>query len=547
MTPGITRVASLCAVALVLAWVPAWAPAAAQAQSAQRADPAPVHGTAQAPVSPQGASVAPSGTPATPDTSAPSGTPATPPTAADIAALPVAGADTAASPRADTSFPTGFRFGTYGRVGFSGDLRGAPGRTTNMVTHGARLMEGSYAETDLGYGIRLSDGFAVRVLMTLAFFDEFFHFTGNATQAIAMRNLYAEASGFLKTDLKVWVGSRMYRGDDIYLLDWWPLDALNTLGGGFSWDSDHKAWRVQAHVGVNRLKDSSMLRTVSVPSTYGADTITLMERQRVIASAKVTWFGHKLAGDLSLKVSLYGEYHRLPKGTLRYSGEYKQYFEEFALAQNPDLMTVLPADDGGVIGAQIGLWGFGPDSHVNLFARYAWGLAAYGEWGVPWGVALDRTSSGAKEFVLAASMNWENHDFGLMATSYGRLFVDADRNRYDLDDYWEGITVVRPAWFATTHFHVAAEVSHQWKVPRGIGPNDNRHHDPQVVQMSLLPALSLGRGMYRRPEFRVVYSASWLNADARNLFPKFDERRDRAWQHYLGLQVEWWLDSSSYP
>jgi maltoporin len=53
--------------------------------------------------------------------------------------------------------------------------------------------------------------------------------------------------------------------------------------------------------------------------------------------------------------------------------------------------------------------------------------------------------------------------------------------------------------------------------------------------------------MYRRPEFRVIYTASWLNADARNLFPQFDERRDRTWQHYVGVQVEWWLDSSSYP
>ena len=26
----------------------------------------------------------------------------------------------------------------------------------------------------------------------------------------------------------IWAGSRMYRGDDIYLLDFWPLDNLNT-------------------------------------------------------------------------------------------------------------------------------------------------------------------------------------------------------------------------------------------------------------------------------------------------------------------------------
>jgi len=136
-----------------------------------------------------------------------------------------------------------------------------------------------------------------------------------------------------------------------------------------------------------------------------------------------------------------------------------------------------------VIGAQIGFWGFGKDSHVNLFARYAWGLAAYGEWSVPWGIALDRTTSGAKEFVLAASGNWENRHFGVTAGVYGRMFVDADSNRYDLDDYWEGITDIRATWFATEHFHVGAELSHQWKAPRGLEPEAEKVGQPHVVQM----------------------------------------------------------------
>ncbi len=44
----------------------------------------------------------------------------------------------------------------------------------------------------------------------------------------------------------------MYRGDDIYLLDFWPLDNLNTLGGGLAYtfldDLD-----VKLHAGVNQL------------------------------------------------------------------------------------------------------------------------------------------------------------------------------------------------------------------------------------------------------------------------------------------------------
>jgi len=273
----------------------------------------------------------------------------------------------------------------------------------------------------------------------------------------------------------------------------------------------------------------------------------LMERQRIIASAKATWLGIDLAPKLSMKVSLYGEFHWLPKGKLRYEDGLLDYFKEFAIAPDPDLVAELPSDTGGVIGAQVGFWGFGPKSHVNIFARYAWGLAAYGEFAVPWGVALDRTATGAKELVLAASANWENRHFGVMAGTYGRLFVDADSNRYDLDDYWEGITDVRAAWFATTHFHVAAELSHQWKAPRGLEPGAETVGKPNVVQMSLMPSLNLERGMYQRPQIRLVYTASWLNEDARALYPQFDERRGQEWQHYLGVQVEWWLNSSSYP
>ncbi|MBP8972138.1 carbohydrate porin [Myxococcota bacterium] len=443
-----------------------------------------------------------------------------------------------------SSFKTGFSFGTYGRVGFSTDFKGAGGKSTNMVSHAPRLLEGSYAELDFGYGLALQDGFAVRVLATTAFFDEFFHFTGDAVQAIALRNLYAEAEGFTKINLKLWVGSRMYRGDDIYLLDWWPMDSLNTLGGGLSWENN--MFKAQIHAGVNRLKDGNSFRRISVPATFGADTITIMERQRMIASGKFTWFGHNLTENLSMKVSVYGEFHRLPDGKLRYSDDLDGYFQEFALKQDPTLAAHLPADLGGVVGTQVGFWGFGPYSHVNIFARFAWGLAAYGEWGVPWGISLERTSAGAKDFVLAASANWENRHFGIMAATFGRLFIDADENRYDLDDYWEGATVVRPAWFITDHFHLGAELSHQWKKPSGLGQDDTLLN-PHIVQMSLLPSLSLNRGMYQRPQFRFVYTASWLNGDARAMFPRFDHRRDQKWQHYLGLQVEWWLNSASYP
>ena len=65
-----------------------------------------------------------------------------------------------------------------------------------------------------------------------AYSGDLFHFTGNFSQNFAIRNAYAEVENLGISGLSLWAGSRMYRGDDIYLLNFWPLDNLNTIGGG---------------------------------------------------------------------------------------------------------------------------------------------------------------------------------------------------------------------------------------------------------------------------------------------------------------------------
>jgi len=438
----------------------------------------------------------------------------------------------------------GFHFGTYGRVQASSDFDGRLGDNTNIVAHGARLMEGPYVELDFGYTKHTDDDFGVRVLTTLALFGDVLHYTGEVEQLIALRNLYAEVEHFLPTDLRVWIGSRMYRGDDVYLLDFWPLDNLNTYGGGVQWDG--YGLRFQWHMGVNRLLNKNNLRTIQTPATFGADEITVMERQKLITSLKATYFAFKVAEKLSLKASLYGEFHHLPTGEYEYSDEDAAYFEQFGLETDADFKRDLPADNGFVVGAQLGLWDFSPSSHLNLFFRYARDLAAYGEWALPWGLASDRTTSSAQEFVMAYALNWESHSVGLLSGGYARYFEDADAERYDLDDYWEGILSMRPAIFVTRHYHQMFEISHQWKRPNGLAEETQQHLVPQVVQLSVIPALSLDRGMYQRPQLRLVYTASYLNGAARQLYPAWDSARDRAWHHFFGAQAEWWLDSATY-
>ncbi len=134
-------------------------------------------------------------------------------------------------------YADGFHFGSYGRVVMGGDHRGRRGRDGDIVARGTRLDESTYAELEL----RREDyweqtGSFTRVVATVAIAAPLFHQTGTFDTTMGVRNLYIEESGLGLKNLRLWAGSRMYRGDDIYLLDFWPLDNLNTLGGGAAYN-----------------------------------------------------------------------------------------------------------------------------------------------------------------------------------------------------------------------------------------------------------------------------------------------------------------------
>jgi maltoporin len=401
-------------------------------------------------------------------------------------------------------------------------------RPANVVSHGPRLEELPYLELDLGYVLERPDALSFRVLSTVAFLEDLFHYSGKFEAKVALRNLFAEATHVLTSHLSLWVGSRMVRGDDIYLLDYWPLDNLNTLGGGIGLAFGRT--RVQLHVGVNRLDDAFQLQRVLVPNPrFGTEEVTVLDRQRTVVSLKATRELPEVARALSLKLSLYGEAHALPSGTRLKDLEREE----------------LPSDVGWVAGLQLGAWGFGEHSFANLWARVAGGLAAYGELAVPFGLDPEKRAAGAREAVVALSGNYERRFLGLMLGGYVRYFRDADTAASDPDDGWEYVAVARPHLFLGRFFQQAFELSLQARRPNGLDPETQTHLMPRVFRFSVLPTLSWDRGTYTRPQIRAVYTVSYLDSSARQMFPLEDPRRGRAVCHFLGLQAEWWYNSSS--
>jgi maltoporin len=437
----------------------------------------------------------------------------------------------------------GFQFGSYGRMIAATDGHGGPGRDANIVAHGSRLDEGNYVELEL----RRDDywqktGATTRLVATLALANPVFHYNGDFNVKMAVRNLYMEERGLGADGLSVWVGSRMYRGDDVYLLDFWPLDNLNTVGGGIRYDAS-QGTSVAVHAGLSQPANDFYLQQVqrAMPLNQpGAASVSILDRQRFIGSVKIQHVQKLGADGAGIKAALYAELHELPSGQRQTQAE---IYED------------VPADSGWVAGAQLGAFSGKRDTHVNLFLRYARGLAAYGEFDRPSDLAIDKSTSGAHELLAAVGGNWEYGPVGVMLGGYVRSFRDASPG-LDYGDVDEGIIIARPAVFFTEWLGLAVEGSYQAQ-KRGVllppTSADGATQSPngpltaRLYRVGIMPFLSpAGRGDYSRPQIRLIWAVTLRDDAARSLYPQDDPFSLRSTEYFFGLGAEWWFNSSSY-
>jgi maltoporin len=419
--------------------------------------------------------------------------------------------------------PDGFDYGSYGRIGVASDLDGGPGVGTNVVTHGSRLEEPPYLELDLYYNRRL--GAPVqrwRVVTSLAFSGELLHAAGeNAQTRVDVRNLYLQTDGVLHPWLSLWAGSRMLRGDDVYLLDYWPLDNLNTIGAGAIWHPPR--WELSLHVGANRLDDAYQFQEVAQLSPAGGppDLVVNLNRQRIITSAKASWQFRP-----GMKAALYAEGHAIGQGVLTLPDRTQER---------------LPDDQGFAIGGQ---WGaFGPRGFVNLFLRFATGLAAYGDLTVPYAVAADKRAADARQLVAAFSTGCDGRRAGVVAGGYISWFSPAQTG-YSEARAVEGIVAIRPQLFVTQYFGAAGELSYQRRDADTLDQT-LRPESADVFKLTAMPAVvTLAPGALGRPQLRLVYTLSLLSQGARAQLARTDSRLNDDTIHYLGVQAEWWFNSA---
>lgn len=433
---------------------------------------------------------------------------------------------------------SGFHFGSYGRIVGASDLRGQTGRQSRIVAFAPRIDEDdTYAEIELRREDRIG-AMTTRVVATVAYGGPLFHYDGEFSERIAIRNLFAEATDILVPGLSLWGGSRMVRGDDVYLMNFWPLDNLNMVGGGARQVFGDVA-ELQLQVGMSQPNSPFQRQTTLVPARTGflPDEVYILDRPRIVLSGRFTYFPLTRNVENGLKLVLYGEQHFLASGQrLRTDG----------------VRETLPEDSGYVVGAQVGGWIVPQHAFANLFFRYARGLGAYDPLGIPFRTASVVSTGRAEEARVALSANWEwreNADlgFGIQLGGYLRYFRDADPGVFQRTALTEGSLAARPmVWFGE-HAGLALDLSFQSMATNALSELTARPEGGSIYKLGIMPFVSpFGRGTYTRPQIRLLYVLTGRDAGARALYNDADPRSSQDIEHFAGVSVEWWFSSSSY-
>jgi maltoporin len=440
----------------------------------------------------------------------------------------------------------GFRFGSYGRVLAGTDLHGGKPEEIAVVQYAPRIVENSYLELDTSYGFVTDRGVRLRPVITLAFDGTLFHDTGVFDATPALRNLFLDA--VVTSKLTLWVGSRMYRGDDIYLFDMWPLDNLNTVGGGAFYRTG--PWELAVHGGVNRLTipcaqgAGCQYQNVEVQNPAQGETLVeQVNRERMIASGTAAYLINNGPARLNMKFKVHGQVQAVGAGD----------YEDNAGGNNTPTYTHLPFDTGWLLGGEVSLFGLAPRTlgyrrFLNVFLRYAQGLAAFDPLALPTSFGTDLKTSNANEFLFGISGNWDASYGNMMVGVLSRRFIDATgATTGDPNNGWEYAVDARPLLKLVPDWFVGADISYQARFPDGLNPNTLLAEDPAVFQFAPMVVFSpLGPSAYDRPQLRLVYRGAWLNQAALDQYAPSDPRYGHSFVQFLGVEAEWWFNSSSY-
>lgn len=436
-------------------------------------------------------------------------------------------------------------FMAYGRIGIGWTPSGqvVAGKYMNLGDHkaiGGRLEEGDYLQPGIRYHIKKAekDGDTSVDLVT-----DFEMFSLNGALVSDLSNgdisdikimplqAYIEAKNALIPGLTLWIGSNLYRKNDIHICDYFYFNSLPGQGIGAYYGGLDVA--VLTQTGASAFFATDVNAGMPAPAQ---PAVVQRERTMFIAQYKVPF------GAGTTYVQGLGEFHVVPK-----SGNDTRSAPS----------GVNPTDYGMVGGVKLHLdlgGGDFNDSSVRLGDRIANGAesggSTYNTFGQP---GLDGTYRGALGLEVVEHFLWNVADV-VSINGYGTLHFSRGSTSYvpgeaaGADPAVPAIAVpnnrldysfgARATGYLSDQLHLITEATFQARKDEGLATGT-------AVKLSIAPAVvpTGERSAWARPEMRLIYTLGLYNQAAvdQRMSPYLQAIGPTKVAHFFGARTEWWF------
>ncbi len=439
-----------------------------------------------------------------------------------------------------------FSIGSYGRVGADWSFRegGAIGRRlnlNNMGSIGGRLEEQDYLELVPALHFTPQEKYsnsAINIQVRMAVYSKSLSLIGNSSTdsygglTIAIPEIFAEAKNVGNTGINLWVGSRLYRGPDVHIIDHRYFNDHSGQGFGLEYQNTRFC----------ALFIASSDTTSTLPPYFylniASGTTSTELRQRVVSSLE-----HDIRLNDNTLLTLLGEYHHLG---------------EIGSEDSEDTAQVIyPSDFGWVFGARLetNLANFKQGSYNRLAVRYGSRIANGGDGGVSrtwltYGAPdLEKENfKNAYSLALVDEMliNFnEKHTLNAYAlftqskggaAGKGMSKTYHDRKVYNYkQDFSIGF---REIYYLSDIVHLLGEM-HYSQRKEGEEPTYS------MFKLSFAPTIvpTGERSAWARPHFRFISSVAFYNdaAQKNQYSPYLAYVGKKKVGYYFGVKVEWFL------
>jgi maltoporin len=450
----------------------------------------------------------------------------------------------AAAPRRAAADISSVDFMGYGRIGIGWTPSGqvVAGKYMNLGDHkaiGGRLEEGDYLQPGMRYHLKKAEKEGDTSVDLVADF-EMFSLNGALVSDLSNGDIsdikimplqtYVEAKNVITPGLTLWIGSNLYRKNDIHICDYFYFNSLPGQGIGVYYGGLDVA--VLTQTGASAFFATDLNAGMPAPAT---PAIVQRERTMFIGQYKVPF------GAGTTYVQGLGEFHVVPR-----SGD----------ANRDAPANVNPTDYGMVGGVKLHLdlgGGDFNDNSVRLGDRIANGAesggSTYSTFGQP---GLDGTYRGALGLEVVEHFLWNIADvtsingyatlhYSRGSTSYVGTPSDADPNAPLVAvpntrlDYSFG---ARATNYLSDQLHLITEATFQARKDEGLATGT-------AVKLSIAPTVvpSGERSAWARPEMRLIYTLGLYNQAAvdQRMSPYLQQIGPTKTAHFFGARTEWWF------